>query len=365
MDSDPNPSRISMRDIAKRLGVSHVTVSMALRDNPRVSAAVRKRIKETAEELGYRPDPILAGLAAYRQNKLNPTIHAAVAWINAWPQPEKMRQHHEFDLYWKGAQSAAAKFGYRLEEFRLDCDYSPARLHQIFQTRGIRGILLPPQHPAPDWRDFPWEDYSIVRFGRSLPTPRSHLVTSDHVANTLLAFEKIRERGYRRIGFVTDESKMREYGHYFEGGYLMAQRMVDETERVPVFSTADLSDGDLSTSLASWIREQHVDAIITNRAETPAALKRAGIRVPGDIALATTTVLDTQIDSGIDQEPEEIGRVGFLMLNSLINDGARGIPRVFRQNLVEGSWVNGESTPIRSASPSPDRKLSKARQNQE
>lgn len=48
-------------------------------------------------------------------------------------------------------------------------------------------------------------------------------------------------------------------------------------------------------------------------------------------------MLDTTVDAGIDQQPEQIGRVGLLMLNSLINDSVRGVPTIFRQILVEGS----------------------------
>jgi urease gamma subunit len=74
-------------------------------------------------------------------------------------------------------------------------------------------------------------------------------------------------------------------------------------------------------------------------------LRKEKLSVPEDIALAATTILDTNVNAGIDQHPEEIGRVGFLMLNSLINDGSRGIPKIFRQILVEGSWVDGSSLP--------------------
>ena len=65
------------------------------------------------------------------------------------------------------------------------------------------------------------------------------------------------------------------------------------------------------------------------------------------IGVAGTTILDTPISAGINQHPEEIGRVGLLMLKSLINDGARGIPPIFRQIQVEGSWSDGDSAPPR------------------
>lgn len=340
----PRAPRVSMRDIAKKIGVSHVTVSLALRDHPRISEPVRRRIREVAEEMGYRPDPMLTALAHYRKGKTDASVTAGIAWINAWTDPAKLRKYKEFDLYWKGASTAAEKYGYRLEEFRLDEQYSPRRLHQILSTRGIRGLLLPPQDPQPDWDDFPWSEYSVVRFGRSLQSPRSHLVTSDQVANTMMAFQKIRNRGYRRIGFITDEKELLK-GHLFEGGFLTAQRLVDETERLPVFDINHFPKAGQSRALAEWLKKNKPDAIFTNMAEAPSMLKSLGVKIPGDVALASTTLLDVDIDAGIDQHPEEIGRVGFLMLNSLINDGARGIPAIFRQILVEGSWVDGLSLP--------------------
>ena len=74
-------------------------------------------------------------------------------------------------------------------------------------------------------------------------------------------------------------------------------------------------------------------------------VKQLGLKVPDDFALAATSILDGGSDAGIDQHPEEIGRVGFVMLNSLISDRSRGIPSIFRQILVEGSWVDGASVP--------------------
>lgn len=345
MEPDPTPARLSLRDLGKLLGVSHVTVSLALRNNPRISKDVREKIQQAALELGYTPDPMLAALAQYRKGKSTAPITAAIAWINAWDPPEKLRSYREFDAYWVGAGKAAAKFGYRLEEFRLGGGLSPERLHQILTARGITGILLPPQKPHPNWGSFPWQNYSVVRFGRSLKQPETHVVTADQVANTMLAFKKIQERGYRRIGFVTHEADIHRSGHLFEAGFLMAQRSVPEKQRLPVCMIGGGPRTGRLEAVLAWHKKYKPDAIFTDEPDVPDILKRAGIRVPDDIGLAVTTTLDSAADSGIDQHPEEIGRVGFLMLNSLVNDGARGIPAIFRQNLVEGSWVDGTSLP--------------------
>lgn len=347
MPSDSTPPNISLRDIAAKIGVSHSTVSLALRDHPRISPAMKERVKKTADEMGYRPDPMLAALANYRRNRKSKAVSAGIAWINAWPNPDELRSFKEFDFYWQGAYKAAEKFGFRLEEFRISKDCSPKRLHQILSTRGIRGILLPPHQMEPDWQDFPWDQYSIARLGRTLHHPACHIVTSDQIANTILAIRKIHERGYKRIGFVTIEGDFSKRGMQFELGYLGGQRMIRQTPLPVLILKRDDATGS-KPALKQWLEDNRPDAIFTPDPTVPELLKSLGYNVPDDIGLAVTSILDAKADAGIDQHPEEIGRVGFLMLNSLINDRARGIPEIFRQILVEGSWVDGKSLPSKS-----------------
>jgi LacI family transcriptional regulator len=100
-----------LREIARCLGLSHVTVSLALRDSSRVSASTKERIKKAANDMGYRPDPMLTALAAYRSSKSPAAIHSVVAWINAWEDPEELRGYKEFDLYWKGSSDFLSRGG--------------------------------------------------------------------------------------------------------------------------------------------------------------------------------------------------------------------------------------------------------------
>jgi LacI family transcriptional regulator len=345
MDPHPNATRVSLRDIATRLGVSHVTVSLALRDAPRISTALRERIKKAANEMGYRPDPLLRALAAYRSRKTTPPIYSALAWINAWPRAEDLRGHKEFDLYWKGASEGATKLGYRLEEFRLDRQMTSRRLHQILRARGIRGLLLPPHGSVqPDWQDFPWECYAVARFGRSLKEPRAHLVTADQFTNTLLAVRKMRERGYRRVGLIAHEISLDPRGPQFVGGFLSAREQFHDAKPLPIFSFQKPVTHDLVSRFRRWMDKENPDALLS-AVDHQELLHEAGYRVPDDIPVAVTSILDGGADSGMDQHPEEIGRVGMLLLNSLINDDARGIPTIFRQILVQGTWVDGTSLP--------------------
>jgi|LZCG01.1.fsa_nt_gb LacI family transcriptional regulator len=55
-------SRVTLKDIAQRAGVSHTTVSRALRNHPDISIEMRERIKELARTLHYNPNAIALSL---------------------------------------------------------------------------------------------------------------------------------------------------------------------------------------------------------------------------------------------------------------------------------------------------------------
>lgn len=57
---------ISIKDIARQAGVSHSTVSRALRNHPAISEATRQRIAALARELGYAPSAVARGLRTSR-----------------------------------------------------------------------------------------------------------------------------------------------------------------------------------------------------------------------------------------------------------------------------------------------------------
>ncbi|MEV6108015.1 LacI family DNA-binding transcriptional regulator [Streptomyces sp. NPDC051940] len=58
----PRSGPPTVRDVAERAGVSAMTVSRALRDDAKVSAATRERVRAAAAELGYRPNEMARSL---------------------------------------------------------------------------------------------------------------------------------------------------------------------------------------------------------------------------------------------------------------------------------------------------------------
>jgi DNA-binding LacI/PurR family transcriptional regulator len=363
VNSDDPPKRVTLKDVARSLGVSLATVSLAMRDDPRIPANRRKQVKEAAESMGYSANPAATMLAHFKRASTVRPVQAALAWINAWPKPKQLRAWHDFDLYWQGAARAAQKFGYRLEEFLVNDAISPRRLQEILLARNIRGVLIPPHGnvfngsgAAVDWSAFDWDQFSVVRFGHTIDL-RIHSVTSDQTGNGIMAFNKILERGYRRIAFVGRANLAR----FFGAGFLWGQSQMPEELRLPMFLFPEhqvfpdhhdhaSSDPKLQQRLVSWLKKTKPDAIFHDITALPAMLKKAGYRVPEDIGLASSTVLESGeqvVDAGLDQNSEEIGRVAVLVVLSQINDNARGMPAITRQVLVQGRWVDGASLPKR------------------
>ena len=65
---------VSIKDIAKAAGVSHATVSRALRDDPRISEQTKIRIRRIAVGMGYYPSAIARGLATGRTHTIGMVV---------------------------------------------------------------------------------------------------------------------------------------------------------------------------------------------------------------------------------------------------------------------------------------------------
>jgi LacI family transcriptional regulator len=348
-NNESEKRRITMTDIAKASGFSSMTVSLALRKHPKISAKTRDLILQKAKELGYTPDPMLAALNQYRVNSQEKTVKATLAWINPYHDPKRLRAMKEFDLYWQGAKTAAHRIGFNLEAFSTT-EMSFARMNTIFKTRNIQGILLAalcrPQFSDKNanFNEMPWQDYAIIRFGRSTAYPEAHCVTGAQTKNTILAFDEIQKKGYHRIGFVAEFSPMKT----FCGGVTIAQQSLPERERLPFLLFA-LEENTVSRKqrFQQWIQKQKPDVIYTDIAQMPEFLNEMGIRIPEDIAIATTSIHDTPINAGINQHPEEIGHAAIRALIGLLNEHSFGVPTIRSEILIEGKWVDGSMLPSR------------------
>ena len=96
-------TNITMKDIARDLGVSVATVSRALKDSPRISAEKREEIKKYAQEHNFYPNILAESL---RKSKVQPMKIIGVIV----PQ----LAHFYFSSILSGIEEEASSRGYRL-----------------------------------------------------------------------------------------------------------------------------------------------------------------------------------------------------------------------------------------------------------
>ena len=338
------PQRVKLRDIADALGVSTASVSLAMRDNTRISDAMRKRVRKKAEEMGYVPDARMTALTRYRKDSKARPEPVTLAWLNPSTNPDSLYQYKEFELYWKGASEAAGRLGFRLEEFVLTGGWTSSSFAAHLKERGIEGILVTPYAASVfDLSEIPELDFIMVRLGLVLDRPMYHSITADHEGNGELAFRTIRNKGYQRIGFVTERRRKLPFG----AGVYWEQKEYPRSQKVPLLLYSSKDQAEQKVLLAEWLEKETPDAVITDLPQIPEMLAELGIRVPEDLALATTSIHDTPIDAGIEQHSEEVGRVALLTLVSLMNEAGRGKGSIRKQTVVRGRWVDGSMLPSR------------------
>ena len=96
---------VSIKDVAKKAGVSISTVSKALNDKSSVSSSTIERIKQTAEDMGYVPNS-RARVFATKEKK-------QIVFIADIPKDTAFHNPHVFEII-MGLQHSVSKRGYSL-----------------------------------------------------------------------------------------------------------------------------------------------------------------------------------------------------------------------------------------------------------
>jgi DNA-binding LacI/PurR family transcriptional regulator len=346
--------RPTHRDIAQVAGVTHVTVSLALRGHLSIPKSTRDRIAEIAKQIGYRPDPALQALMVYRRGAKASSYQGTLAWINNFrTNPDQLQLR--FGNYFFGARERCTELGYQLEEFRLvDLDMSFERLSKILRTRNIQGILLPPQsqqrHIAKN--TFDWENFSLVAFGHSLFRPQLDLVTNAQFRSGRLAVRKLRSLGYRRIGYIAESEFDERTEQNFLAGFLIEQRRFLPSEQLPTYLLRKASEADRERGFRKWFTQQKPDAVVIVGGVCPPWLPLIPSFKRHDCGWALLDVPENSTEiSGVNQNNKIIGRIAVDTLIAKIHANERGIPSTPRRILVEGRWVMGTTAPRMTGSP--------------
>lgn len=343
---EPGHSHVNQAEIARALGLSQSTVSIALKGDKRVAKKTRDAIKKKAEELGYVPDPNLFALSLYRSQSKSEKIVAGMAWVTNFSSKDGWGVNRMSQAYRKGAAEQAKKLGYQLYDFWLgDPEVSPQRFRQILLARGIRGLIFAPQESFHTDIDFDFTDFAAVTLGYTLRQPCLHLVSNHQLRSIRLAYRSLQNLGYKKIGFAMSSAVDGRVAGSFSGGFLSMNPTLDGEGFVAPFMYQEFCFEDF----AKWFERWKPDAILASGDcswKLKEWAKEKGLQVGKDLAFAELNLMEFDGSmAGVSQRSELIGKAAANKVDSLLSHFEYGIPDTPLRTLVEGVWVDGATAP--------------------
>lgn len=274
--------RISIQDIARRAGVSHTTVSRALRDNPSISPKVREEIKRLAQEMGYVPN----GIAQSLQNQKTNTIAVVVTSI-ADPF---------FAEVVEGIEKIAKTAGLSvlLSAAHQDVEQEIAAIDN-FHRRRVDGIIVADSHISKQHLNQISQIAvpTVLLNSQSEELPQFHFVTIDNFQGAQLAVKHLIKLKHTAIGYIGVSNRTRSNQQRFEGyrAALIAANLPQNPSWIAISDAqyATTSDVDTGAQMLSGLINAGVTSIFCyNDMVAIGALiacQKLGIAVPQQLSL--------------------------------------------------------------------------------
>jgi LacI family transcriptional regulator len=134
----PRNRPVTLQDIARRAGVSKMTVSLALRGHPHASIETRDRLRKLAREMGYRPNPLIVANMTQLRAGYRSTYAGTIAFVGVGEPPARSTNTQNRQVF-LGARRRAEALGYRLEWFSHEENvFDGRRLSEILRARHSR-----------------------------------------------------------------------------------------------------------------------------------------------------------------------------------------------------------------------------------
>jgi DNA-binding LacI/PurR family transcriptional regulator len=340
--------RITLSDIARRLGMSKSTVSIGLRNDQRLPAATRDKIRRMALELGYRPDPSLAAIAAQRWRHRGRHHGVGVALLDNRNEPAD----HTRKALLGFAGARLEQLGYRVTRFDLDAQPTVAATQRILIARGIRGVLVPPIYRHELLAELDLPSFSLAAAGLARWQPPFAAATQDVFEDVTEALRRIVDHGYRRIGvaLLRHEGNVPDDAHRL-GATLHAQARYRETGvTITVWEGRIGSLGDEMRPFLAWFRAERPQALLAFNAFARDWLLHAGLTLPG---LATLNRFAKAVElAGIEPQHRRIAEAAAELLDQEIRHHRTGVSAdAPTRLLIPPRWTDGPSLPPFKAGP--------------
>jgi DNA-binding LacI/PurR family transcriptional regulator len=183
---------VSIKDIARLAGVSHSTVSRALRDSPLIPAATAQRIQQIARESGYTASAVARSLVTRKTQAIGVVVTSIADPFNG-------------DLV-DGIEEVANQHGYSviLATSQADPEREVAVVRS-FGERRVDGILVASSRVGSLYLPMLEElKIPIVLVNNQHGSDFTHSISVDNVDGAYRAARHLLDLGHRRIAYLGD-----------------------------------------------------------------------------------------------------------------------------------------------------------------
>jgi DNA-binding LacI/PurR family transcriptional regulator len=329
-----------MRDIAAKAGVSVSTVSLALKNNPRISPAVRERIHKLAEDIGYRPDPRVTELMEHLRVKRahrNPTkLGVLIPELNA----RGVQDYHPLASNIEGMREQASLAGFELELFHLvELKASMARIRGILIARGISGLILSPFKSGVGQMEMDYSGLCVATAGYSITQPNFNRACPDYLQMMDELLDHLCQLGYKRIGFIMTYHEGGIGHKLFSSSYLYYQTKISKNRQIPILPRKEISDH----GIGEWLEKYEPEVVISS-GDIHDRIIKLGLQIPKDIGFASLDLSEEPYSaSGMHHRHREVGREAVKLVLTSLNFNQTGIPEHPKVVLVDSHLKTGNT----------------------
>jgi LacI family transcriptional regulator len=307
---------VRMKDIAKDIGVSIVTVSKVLRNHPDIAEETRERILKRVKELDYQPNVLARSLVTGRSFLVGLIV------------PDLL--HPFFAEVAKALSSSIRARGYSLiiSSSEEDPSLEAKEIQQLIGRRLDALVVASTGNTPASFERMDRVEQPFVLIDREFPGFPANFVGIDDEAAGRLATEHLIEQGCRTIAHIRgrdNSTGTRRFEGYRQT--LLRHGLPYSESRVIARSSVDIDSGHHGTEAIRLLLKQRPrpDAVFCYNDPLAMgainAILEAGLRIPNDIALIGCGNLhyDSSLRiplSSIDQRSQLMGeRAAAILLN--------------------------------------------------
>lgn len=320
--------RITIKDVARKAGVSPSTVSRVISGSTRISTSTTSRVMKCMEELGFHPNAIARSLA----NSTSRTIGLIMP-----EKPGEALSNPFFPEALRGILRASSELGYDvlLSSHLGEMENQLYSIKSMINGSKVDGILLMTSRNFDvsieylNGLDFP---FSVIGSPMDSSTSFNH-ADNDNIKAAYELTGQLIDLGYKDIAFLAGGKDLTVTKHRMEG-FIKAIEEAGLKHDPSSIHIGEFNE-EAGYQFGEWLASSQttVDAMIATddvlAFGAANALMERGLKIPEDIAIASfnNSILSRRCNTpitSIEIHPDRLGEEAVKLLISAIQEGTRG-----------------------------------------